>query len=172
MGRLSQRLGPRIPMTVGPLLQACGLVLLTRIGTQASYVFDVLPGVIVLALGLAVTVAPLTATVLSAAPETQAGVASAVNNDVARTAGLLAVAVLPAVVGLDEAAYLDPVALTRGFHFGMLVVAGLCAAGGVLAWVTVRRPARADAVQASDRTYCFINSPPPAAVATVSSGRR
>ncbi len=95
-GRLAQRIGPRLPMTVGPIMPACGLALLTRVGTNASYVTTVLPAVLVFALGLSATVAPLTATVLAAAPVRQVGVASAVNNDVARTAGLLAVAVLPA----------------------------------------------------------------------------
>jgi EmrB/QacA subfamily drug resistance transporter len=159
MGRLAQQLGPRVPMTVGPLLQACGLVLLTRVGVQANYLTDVLPGVLVLALGLAVTVAPLTSTVLAAAPEEQAGVASAVNNAVARVAALLAVAVLPGLVGLDQEAYVDPLALSAGVQVGMLVVASLCAAGGALAWFTVRVAPVSGAVR-HEHMHCPISAPP------------
>ncbi len=166
MGRLAQRVGPRLPMTVGPLLQAAGLALLTRVGVGASYVADVLPAVLVLALGLAVTVAPLTATVLGAAPQAQVGVASAVNNDVARAAGLLAVAVLPGIVGLSQTDYDHPASLTSAFHAGVLVMAALCAAGGVLALLTIRRSASistpaADAPEV--RVHCAVSGPPLAA---------
>ncbi|WP_241521638.1 MFS transporter [Arthrobacter pityocampae] len=99
-GALSSRIGPRLPMTVGPLLCAAALVLMLRIGPDASYLVDVLPSVIVLGLGLSLLVAPLTSTALSAVPEGQAGLASGVNNAVARAAGLMAIAVLPAAVGL------------------------------------------------------------------------
>jgi EmrB/QacA subfamily drug resistance transporter len=132
MGRLAQRIGPRWPMTVGPLVAAAGLTLYTRIGADASYAVDVLPGVLVFAFGLSVTVAPLTATVLAAAPAQQAGVASAVNNDVARVAGLLAVAVLPGLAGITPSAYEHPGQLSTGFHHAVLIAAALCAAGGVL----------------------------------------
>jgi EmrB/QacA subfamily drug resistance transporter len=94
-GALAQRIGPRIPLTVGPLLIACGMVLMTRIGPGASYVGTVLPAVLVFGAGLVFVVAPVTATVLAAAPERHSGVASGVNNAVARTASLIAVAVLP-----------------------------------------------------------------------------
>jgi EmrB/QacA subfamily drug resistance transporter len=132
MGRLAQRIGPRWPMTVGPLVAAAGLALFTRIGADAAYLADVLPEILLFALGLSITVAPLTATVLAAAPVHQVGVASAVNNDVARAAGLLAVAVLPPLSGITSSAYEHPAALSDGFAIAMLICAGLCAFGGVL----------------------------------------
>jgi EmrB/QacA subfamily drug resistance transporter len=137
-GRLAQRIGPRLPMTVGPLVAAAGLALLTRVDTHSSYLTTVLPAVIVFALGLSATVAPLTATVLAAAPERSVGVASAVNNDVARTAGLLAVAVLPGLAGITQASYADPARLTTGFHHAVLAAALLLAIGGVLSWLLIR----------------------------------
>jgi len=163
MGRLAQRIGPRLPMTVGPLLAGAGLALATRIGVGASYASDVLPAVGVLALGLSVTVAPLTATVLAAAPDRSAGVASAVNNDVARTAGLLAVAVLPALAGITAADYASPAALSAGFARGMLVVAALCVLGGLLALATIRNDVLAAGPAepaAADRSYCGVDGPP------------
>lgn len=138
MGRLAQRIGPRWPMTVGPIIAAVGMALLARLGPDSTYVGGVLPAVLVFALGLSMTVAPLTATVLAAAPEHEVGVASAVNNDVARTAGLLAVAVLPALAGITPAVYADPAALSSGFHRAVLIAAALCAAGGVLSALTIR----------------------------------
>ena len=102
-GRLATRIGPRIPMSLGPVIAGVGLVLMTRIGAGSTYWVDVFPAVVVFGCGLSLTVAPLTATVLGAAPEQFAGVASAVNNDVARTAGLIAVAVLPPLAGISNA---------------------------------------------------------------------
>ena len=137
MGRLAQRIGPRRPMTIGPIIAACGMALYVRIDASASYFADVLPAVVVFALGLSCTVAPLTATVLAAAPEHQVGVASAVNNDVARIAGLLAVAVLPGLAGITQSAYSDPDLLSTGFHHAVLISAGLCALGGLLSWLLI-----------------------------------
>ena len=137
MGRLAQRIGPRRPMTIGPIIAACGMALYVRIDASASYFADVLPAVVVFALGLSCTVAPLTATVLAAAPEHQVGVASAVNNDVARIAGLLAVAVLPGLAGITQSAYSDPDLLSMGFHHAVLISAGLCALGGLLSWLLI-----------------------------------
>ena len=97
---LAARIGPRLQMTVGPLLIAAGMLLFTRVEGDGDYVTQVLPAVLVLGFGLATNVAPLTATALSAAPAEHAGIASAVNNDVARSASLIAVAVLPALAGL------------------------------------------------------------------------
>jgi hypothetical protein len=137
VGRLAQRIGPRRPMTVGPIVAAGGLALLARVDASASYLTDVLPALLVFALGLSMTVAPLTATVLAAAPGHQVGVASAVNNDVARTGGLLAVAVLPALAGISQAAYAHPAMLSTGFAHAVLIAAACCAAGGVLSWFVI-----------------------------------
>ncbi|HWG94219.1 MAG TPA: MFS transporter [Mycobacteriales bacterium] len=136
-GAVAARVGPRWPMTAGPLLCAAGTVLLARVPEGASYLVDVLPGVLLLGLGLATVVAPLTVTVLAAAPERHAGVASGVNNAVARTAGLLAVAVLPAVSGLTGADYQDPAQFAPGYRTALLLSAGLLAAGGLLSAVAV-----------------------------------
>jgi EmrB/QacA subfamily drug resistance transporter len=139
MGALSTRIGPRIPMTVGPLVAAVAALWLTQVDDSSTYVVDVLPPVALFGLGLSITVAPLTATVLAAAPDRHAGIASGVNNAVARVAGLLAVAALPLVVGLDGAAYADPDLLQPAYRSAMLICAGLLAAGGVLAFLLVRR---------------------------------
>jgi hypothetical protein len=137
-------------MTAGPIIGGAGLALLTRVGAGSGYLDAVLPAVLVFAFGLSVTVAPLTATVLAAAPESQVGVASAVNNDVARTAGLLAVAVVPGLAGITPAAYRNPALLSAGFHHAVLISAGLCVLGGLLSALTIRnevlgRPASRDA---------------------------
>jgi MFS family permease len=139
-GRLASRIGPRLPMTLGPLGVAAGFALFTRIGPDASYLVDILPASLVYGLGLTLTVAPLTATVLAAAPASHAGIASAVNNDVARTAGLLAVAVLPVVAGISGAGALEPDRFNAGFRSAMVIAAVLCAAGGVLSWLAIRNP--------------------------------
>ena len=141
-GALAARIGPRLQMSVGPVVVAAGLALLSRVGPQASYFSEVLPAVVVFGFGLTVTVAPLTATALAAAPQEHAGIASAVNNDVARAAGLIAVAVLPAAAGLTAESYLDPSAFDAGFGTAMYIAAGVCAAGGVLAALTIRNPSR------------------------------
>src|SRR5258708_1693299 len=114
-GALAARIGPRLQMTVGPLVIAASLALFTLIAGSGNYLTAVLPGAVVFGFGVAIMVAPLTATALSAAPAEHAGVASAVNNDVARTAGLVAVAVLPAAVGLGGASYLHPAVFSAGF---------------------------------------------------------
>jgi EmrB/QacA subfamily drug resistance transporter len=136
-GALSTRTGPRLPMTAGPLLCAAGTALLARIGPDPAYVPAVLPGLLLFGLGLSATVAPLTVTVLAAVEDRHAGLASGVNNAVARTAGLLAVAVLPVAAGLGGADYADPAQFAPGYRTAMLLAAGLLAAGGVLAWLMV-----------------------------------
>lgn len=137
-GAAAQRIGPRGPMTVGPLVAALGVFLLGRIGPHASYARGVLPGVFLLGLGLAATVAPLTATVLASAPASRAGIASGINNAVARTAGLFAVAALPFAVGLSGDDYRDPAAFARGYRAAMDVSAVLLCAGAALAAATIR----------------------------------
>lgn len=161
-GALAARIGPRLQMTVGPFVIAAGLLMLTRIGPSGSYVSAVLPGVVVFGVGLAVNVAPLTATVLAAAPAEHAGTASAVNNDVARTAGLIAVAVLPVAAGITGTAYLDPARLDHGFTTALVIAAALCALGGLLAAATIRNPARArpSSVIRSSGLHCALDGPP------------
>jgi EmrB/QacA subfamily drug resistance transporter len=142
-GALAERIGPRLPMTVGPLLAAIGLLLTLRIGPAASYLADVLPAVLVLGLGLSLTVAPLTATVLGAAAPRYAGTASGVNNAIARAGGLLAVAVIPVAAGLGGADYTDPLSFEAGFHTAMVISAGLLALSSMLAAVLLREPHQA-----------------------------
>ncbi|WP_034509780.1 MFS transporter [Blastococcus sp. URHD0036] len=137
-GALATRIGPRLPMTVGPLVVAAGTLWLATVDGGQPYVVDVLPGSLLQGLGMALTVAPLTATVLAAAPDELAGVASGVNNAVARAAQLLAVAALPVVVGLSGDDYADPVTFATSYRVAMLACAGLFAVGGLLAWATVR----------------------------------
>ena len=136
-GALAQRVGPRWLMTGGCLLCAAGLLLAVRIGRNADYVTDVLPTVVLFGLGLSATVAPLTATVLASADVRHAGVASGVNNAVARAAGLLAVAGLPLAVGLTGDAYQDPTEMNSGFQMAMVICAGLLAVGAVLSALTI-----------------------------------
>lgn len=139
-GALAHRIGPRLPMTLGPLLAAGGVLWMGRIGPQASYVSDVLGPVLLFSAGLTLLVAPLTATVLDAADDRHAGIASGVNNAVARTAGLLAVAVVPAAVGIAGDDYTNPQTFDEGFDMAMLLSAGLLVLGAVIAAVIVRRP--------------------------------
>ncbi|HEY8057953.1 MAG TPA: MFS transporter, partial [Acidimicrobiales bacterium] len=104
---LGQRIGPRIPMTVGPIVAGLGLLGLSRIEAGSTYVGDIFPALLVFGAGLVTTVAPLTATVLASAEERHAGIASGVNNTVARTAGLLAVAALPGLAGIGPGDFVD-----------------------------------------------------------------
>jgi EmrB/QacA subfamily drug resistance transporter len=138
MGQLAQRIGPRIPLTVGPLLLGAGAALLAAIKPGDRYLTDILPAVVVFGLGLSAVVAPITATVLAAAPERHSGIASGVNNAVSRVAQLLAVAVLPAVAGLSGNEYTQRDALTNGFPVAMLLTSALAALGGLLAAATIR----------------------------------
>ncbi|MFL6128030.1 MAG: MFS transporter [Mycobacteriales bacterium] len=155
-GALAARIGPRLPMTVGPLVAAVGLLLTLRIGRDADYLTDVLPAVVVFGLGLALLVAPLTAAVLAAAPEEHAGAASGVNNAVARTAGLLAVAVLPPLAGLTGEVYRDPVAFADGYRTATLLAAGLLVVGGLLSAALVSNDVgRVDAGAGPDQDHCF-----------------
>ncbi len=141
-GRLASRIGPRLQMSVGPVVIGAGLALSARTSVDPSYVTGVLPAVLVFGLGLAITVAPLTATALAAVPEEHSGLASAVNNDVARVGSLIAVAVLPALAGIQGTSYLHPTALSHGFRRAVLIAAVLCVAGGVVAAIGIRNPGR------------------------------
>jgi EmrB/QacA subfamily drug resistance transporter len=140
-GALAARIGPRLPMTVGPMVCAVGLALLTQVGADVNYWTGVFPGVTVFALGLALLVAPLTSTVLAAAEDRRAGIASGVNNAVARAGSLLAVAALPAVVGLSGADYDEPEVFSAGYTSAMWICVGLLVAGGFLSGALIRNPA-------------------------------
>ena len=165
-GALAARIGPRLQMSVGPIVIAAGLLLFTRATGSGTYLTDVLPAVLVFGFGLAINVAPLTSTAMSAVPADHAGIASAVNNDVARAAGLIAVAVLPVAAGITGDSYLHPAALSHGFRNALIISAVACAAGGLLAAATIRNPPR-------DRTrpeeperpaprdiHCCLDAPP------------
>jgi len=164
-GQLADRIGPRVPMTVGPLLIAAGLALLSRVQADATYLGTVLPGLFAFGLGLSLTVAPLTATVLAAAPSGHAGIASGVNNAISRGAGLVAIAVIPGVTGLTGQAYRDPEVFATGFRAAMLISAALAASGGLLAWWLIRNVVvgGADPCPAATldrRHYCAIDGAP------------
>jgi len=160
-GALAARIGPRLQMTVGPLVIAAGLALFARIGPSGDYLTEVLPAVLVWGFGLAINVAPLTATVLAAVPAEHAGAASAVNNDVARAAGLIAVAVLPAAAGLSGAAYKHPATFSAGFQTASYLSAVLCVAGAVVAAIAIRNPQRPQvAPGAACPVHCALDAPP------------
>jgi EmrB/QacA subfamily drug resistance transporter len=139
-GQLASRIGPRLQMSVGPLVVGVGLALLARTDGDPSYVSAVLPAVLVFGLGLAITVAPLTATALGSVPAEHAGLASAVNNDVARIGGLIAVSVIPALAGIAGRSYLHPAAMGSGFRVAVFIAASWCVAGGLLAALGIRNP--------------------------------
>jgi MFS family permease len=136
-GALAQRIGARLPLTIGPIVIAAGLLLMTTLDESSSYFTGVLPAVIVFGLGLTLVVAPVTATVLAAADTRHSGIASGVNNAVARVAGLLAVAVLPVAAGITGDNFYDPAKMTDGFHIAVVICAVLAALGGLLAWLTI-----------------------------------
>jgi EmrB/QacA subfamily drug resistance transporter len=138
-GALAVRIGPRVPMTVGPLVMAAGTLLILGVDADVSYWVDVLPGLTVFGLGLALMVAPLTATVLAAAPDDNAGIASGINNAIARAGSLIAVAALPVALGLGGDAYADPVAFDAAYGSAMVACAVLLVLGGAVSWVTIPR---------------------------------
>ena len=141
-GALSAKIGPRLPLTVGPVIAAGGLLLLRRIGPGASYWVDVLPGVVLFGAGLTLVVAPLTTSVLAAVADRFAGVASGFNNAASRAGGLLAVAALPLLVGLSGTGYEQKAALTDAFRGALLWCAGLLLLGAALAGLLVHRPVK------------------------------
>ncbi len=150
MGDLAQRIGPRWPLTIGPLVAAIGMVLLTRVGANASFVADVFPAVTVFGLGLSGIVAPVTSAALGAVPDNRAGAASGVNNAVARTGGLLAVAAVPGFVGLTGDALGDPELLGPGFERAMIWSAAMVALGGCAAFALLDRGASGDSDTGTD----------------------
>jgi len=144
IGALADRHGPRLFMAAGPLVAAGGILLLLRAGLRTSYVGDLLPALIVFGLGLSMTVAPLTATVLAGARERDAGIASATNNAVARLAGLVGVSVLGAVVSgsLTGDTFTRDTGSVRAFHEAIIVCAALVGAGGVTGLLGIANPRR------------------------------
>jgi MFS family permease len=164
VGALAQRVGPRPLLTAGPLVAAAGVLLMARIGPEAGYLTDVLPATVVFGAGLTLLVAPLTATVLDSAPDRLAGVASGVNNAVARAAGLLAVAVVPAAAGLGSTGVGDPAGFATGFRTAMLVCAGLLVCGALVAAVLVRRtlgtaPEPRQRLRLEECPHCGVSGP-------------
>jgi EmrB/QacA subfamily drug resistance transporter len=161
-GRFGDRVGPRVPLTMGPLVAAAGVALLSRVGADATYLLDVLLPVVLLGAGLTITVTPLTSTVL-AAVEGRSGLASGVNNAVARTAGLVSIAVLPTLTGLGPGGFGDAEALAPAFGTAMLVCAGGLALGGLVAAVTIRAEvpaATGEAAATCPQRHCAVDGPP------------
>jgi len=167
-GRVASRIGPRLQMSLGPMLVGGGMLLLVRLTSHHSYLTGVLPGVLVIGAGLVLTVAPLTSTAMSSAPGEHAGLASAVNNDVARAAGLFAVAVLPVATGLTGSAYLHPAVFGHGFRQSAVITAILCFAGGVIAAVTISNSSRSDAPPHAVSQVCGCCPTPPLRVPATS----
>jgi EmrB/QacA subfamily drug resistance transporter len=135
-GKLASRIGYRPLMTIGPIVAGAGLALLAPVGRGSAYVTAVLPGLGVLGLGLAATVAPLTTAVLAGADERYAGIAAAANTAVSRVAGLLAIALLPLLASISA---MDDASLAAGFSRATWISAGVCAGGGLVAFATLRR---------------------------------
>jgi hypothetical protein len=155
-GELAAKIGPRLQLSVGPLIAGVGLAMLTLSTSGSSYVADVLPPVVVFGVGIAITVAPLTATAMGSAPAHLAGIASAVNNDLSRFGGL------PALAGLTGQAYLHPAALAAGFRTAAFISGALCAAGGLLAAVTITNPRSGPepAESPAHCLHCALDAPP------------
>ena len=165
-GRLASSIGPRIPMTVGPLIAGVGMALFTRVDAGATYVAAVLPAGIVFGLGMVITVPALTTTAMGAVGAERSGIASAINNDVARAASLAAVAVVPVLAGISTSGTaISSAAFSSGFRTAMFICAGLCAVGGVISLLTIggrRRPA----VEPQRAFCCPITGPPQYEVAS------
>jgi EmrB/QacA subfamily drug resistance transporter len=155
-GDLATRIGPRLQLTVGPLLVAVALVLLSGLDGDVSWATDVLPGAVLLGLGLVAFVAPLTATVMGAVDDDHVSTASGINNAVARTGGLVAVALLPGISGLAAAS--GPAEVTEAFRLGMWLTAGLAVVAALIAAVGL--PGRTGARRSARRTTCAVAGTP------------
>jgi MFS family permease len=158
-GALADRTGPRLPLTVGPLLCAAALLLMLRVGPHAVYLTDVLPAVLVMGVGMVTLVAPLTATVLASVDTARAGLASGINNAAARAAGLIAVAALPLLAGMGPQAYRVPSAFDAAFRRAMPICAGTLVLASALAFALIRRPAP-DCRRPECRRHGNVTTPP------------
>jgi EmrB/QacA subfamily drug resistance transporter len=143
LGGLVSRMGARRLITTGPLVAALGLLLFLRVSEVASYPAVVLPAALIFGLGLSLTAAPLTTTMLEAVPSTRTATASGINNAITRVAGLLAVAAVPLVAGLSGPADAAGSGFNSGFHHAMLISAVLCLLGAAIAFVGLRTPRHA-----------------------------
>jgi EmrB/QacA subfamily drug resistance transporter len=162
-GVLMDQVGARLPMSLGPLVAAAGVALLTRIDAHVNYLLDVIVPTTVFGAGLTLMVTPLTATVLAAVPDEVVGLASGVNNALARTAGLLAVAAVPLVGGLGGKGLTDPAQVIDGFGTLMWSCVALLVAGATLAWVGVPPKPRHDLAARPAPYHCSTAAPPVAA---------
>ncbi len=151
MGELSQKIGPRIPMTVGPAITAFGLLLFGQVDAGDKYVTSVLPAALVFGLGMSITVAPLTSAVLGAVDPGHFGVGSGTNNAVSRLAGLLAIAVVPTIAGFELTGGNGSL---PGYQTAMQISAGLALTGAAIAFVTIGRGRRVRSVTHSILQPC------------------
>ncbi|MFF3750396.1 MFS transporter [Streptomyces sp. NPDC002018] len=158
-GALGEKTGPRLPLTVGPLLCAGGMLLMLRVGQGSSYLADALPALLVLGLGMVTLVAPLTATVLGSVDTARAGLASGINNAAARAAGLLAVAALPLLAGMGPEAYRSATQFGETFRRAMPMCAGILVLGALIAFATVRRP-QVPGERPECKIHCGLTAPP------------
>jgi EmrB/QacA subfamily drug resistance transporter len=155
-GALAQRIGPRVQLTVGPLLAGAGLLLLVRVGPGTSWTSDVLPGAVIFGMGLVTFVAPLTATVMAAADPDHVSVASGVNNAIARAASLAALAVVPVISGLTSAH--GPAAVTHSFRVALVISACVAVAAAPLALIGLAPTPLAR--PSARRLHCALDGPP------------
>jgi EmrB/QacA subfamily drug resistance transporter len=165
-GAIAQRIGPRIPLTVGAVLAGAGLLLMAQIHPGDGYLPAVLPSLVVFGVGLAALITPITATVLASVDTQHSGIASAVNNALSRLGQLIAVAALPLAAGLSGSAFEDPAAMAAGFPVAMTAAAGASFAAALLAWTTISADvlsrSRADAVELppSVQRHCAVAGTP------------
>jgi EmrB/QacA subfamily drug resistance transporter len=171
VGGLTTKLGARRLMTAGGALTAIGTLILATAGRHPAYWTHILPGLLVFSLGMVMIAVPVTVTVLNSTTTDRAGIASGVNNAVARAAGLLAVAVLPVVAGLTGADYRNPATFEHGFRIAALVCAGLLLSAGVISALSIRNPVAAEREAHPDRLreperrlHCAVDGTPIQAV--------
>jgi MFS family permease len=136
-GAIAQRIGPRVPLTIGAVVTGAGLLLMAQLHPGDRFFSAVLPSLIVFGVGLGVLITPITATVLASVDSQHSGIASAVNNALSRLGQMIAVAALPLAAGLSGSAFEDPARMAAGFPVAMRVAAGASFAAALLAWTTI-----------------------------------